>query len=102
MVPGIKKASRSFRGKNQFLIPAKKLKLCITYLNLKAMKPSSDKQENSPKYYRTGEEFLEALNSAFAASGITVRAEMAQPEPTNNSGKDTYQIQFFPEKSKES
>lgn len=65
------------------------------------MKPSSNKSNNSGVFY-SEKELWDRIDAIFAGSGITTMKETEQPEPTNNSGKDTYQIQFFPKKSKES
>jgi NACalpha-BTF3-like transcription factor len=78
--------------------------IVIIFRNIKARKKSvklsQDRSQNSPRNFKTQEEFHQALTTMFANAGITVIPTMGLPEHMSNCKKDTYQIQFFPKREK--
>lgn len=66
------------------------------------MEPSQNKSENSPKNYKTMEEFSAALNKELDRRGIIISPNVKEDrqEPTSNSGEEVYEIRFFPKKEK--
>ncbi len=53
------------------------------------MVPSSNKSSNSPKNYKTMEEFNHALNQMFASSGITVNQKAQEEPPSSNKSTNS-------------
>ena len=66
----------------------------------KSVNLSQDRSQNSQKDWTKWETHQQAMQEIFDNYGITVnpKAQEDQQEPTNNSKKDTYQIQFLPKK----